>query len=321
MLSCLPKSCQDLLRRHACRLRRPAVPVAREHPASGALVHGTKDDGVATASFTEVRGQPLSAVVLRTLREAIVEGRLAPGEAINEAQLSRQLGVSRAPVREALRWLEKDGLVVNVPYRGAIVTPLTERSMRELQAFRRLLEVFAAEQVLARATDADVASLEELVAAMERCAEAGDLDCMNGADVRFHTRIIELSGNELVLDVWESYVPRIRRALALRNRANSDLGSIVALHRDLTAAFRARNLDAVKRCYEMHGADIAVALQPFFELDGAGVPPGGVLSVPQLLPPRRDSSPKQTRKGGPAPARGRRSRSVEVRGMARRKQP
>src|SRR5688572_13387903 len=145
-----------------------------------------------------MRGEPLSAIVLRTLREAIVEGRLAPGEAINEAQLSRQLGVSRAPVREALRWLEKDGLVANVPYRGAIVTPLTERSVKELQSFRRLLEVFAAEQVIARATDADIASLEALVAAIERCAESGDLHCMNDADVRFHTRIIELSGNELV---------------------------------------------------------------------------------------------------------------------------
>ena len=233
---------------------------------------GTRDLGravmaVADPLFSEVRGEPLSAVVLRTVREAIVDGQLPPGAAINEAQLAKQLGVSRAPVREALRWLEKEGLVANVPYRGAVVTPLTERGVEELQSFRRLLEVFAAEQVVARGDDDDLASLEALVATMERCAEAGDLDCMSAADVRFHTRIIELSGNELLLDVWQSYVSRIRRALGLRNRANSDLDSIVALHRDLVAAFRTQDIPALKRCYETHGADVVVALRHLFEPD------------------------------------------------------
>src|SRR3954453_4016874 len=106
---------------------------------------------MATLALTDGRGQPLSALVLRTLREAIVEGRLAPGEAVVEAQLSRQLGVSRAPLREALRSLESEGLIVSVPWRGAFVAPLTERGVTELQTFRRLLEVFAAEQVLAHA--------------------------------------------------------------------------------------------------------------------------------------------------------------------------
>lgn len=220
---------------------------------------------VANPSFAEVRGEPLSAVVLRTVREAIVAGHLAPGAAINEAQLSKQLGVSRAPVREAFRWLEKEGLVANVPYRGAIVTPLTERGVEELQALRRLLEVFAAEQVIARASDADLDDLAALVGEMEGCADRGDLDCMSAADVAFHTLIVELSDNALLSDVWQSYVSRIRRALALRNRANSDLWSIVALHRQLVTAFRSRDMDQVRVCYEDHGADIVVALRHLFE--------------------------------------------------------
>ena len=224
---------------------------------------------VATMGLTEIRGEPLSAIVLRTLREAIVEGRLAPGEAVVEAQLSRQLGVSRAPLREALRSLENEGLVVSTPWRGAIVAPLTERGVNELQAFRRLLEVFAAEQVLAR-DDADITSLDALVAAMERCAETSDLACMNEADVRFHTRIVEMSGNALLLDVWRSYVSPIRRALALRNRENSDLDSIVTMHRNLIAAFTARDMGAVKACYRTHGADVVVALRHLFAEDGDG---------------------------------------------------
>jgi DNA-binding GntR family transcriptional regulator len=222
---------------------------------------------VSTLTLTEIRGEPLSAIVLRTLREAIVEGRLAPGEAVVEAQLSKQLGVSRAPLREALRTLENEGLIVSVPWRGAIVTPLTERGVNELQAFRRLLEVFAAEQVLER-DDVDIASLDALVAEMERCADASDVACMNQADVRFHTRIVEMSGNKLLLDIWRSYVSPIRRALALRNRENSDLDSIVTMHRILVAAFAARDIKAVKECYRTHGADVVVALRHLFELSG-----------------------------------------------------
>lgn len=224
---------------------------------------------MATVGLTEIRGEPLSAIVLRTLREAIVEGRLPPGEPIVEAQLSRQLGVSRAPLREALRSLENEGLVVSTPWRGAFVAPLTERGVNELQAFRRLVEVFAAEQMLAR-DETDVASFDDIVAEMERCAEASDLVCMNEADVRFHTRIVEMSGNALLLDVWRSYVSPIRRALALRNRENSDLESIVTMHRKLTAAFAARDLDAVKECYRTHGADVVVALRHLFAQDSDG---------------------------------------------------
>ena len=71
-----------------------------------------------TIVLPDVRGEPLSAIVLRTLREAIIDGRLAPGEPVVEAQLSRQLGVSRAPLREALRTLENEGLIVSVPWRA-----------------------------------------------------------------------------------------------------------------------------------------------------------------------------------------------------------
>jgi DNA-binding GntR family transcriptional regulator len=226
---------------------------------------------IATLVLTEVRGEPLSALVLRTLREAIVEGRLAPGEAVVEAQLSRQLGVSRAPLREALRSLENEGLIVSVPWRGAFVAPLTERGVTELQTFRRLLEVFAAEQVLEQDV-IDVSSLDDLVAEMERCAEAGDLDCMNEADVRFHTRIVEMSENELLLDVWRSYVSPIRRALALRNRANSDADSIVAMHRKLVTAFAAGDVASVRDCYRTHGADVVDALRHFFDPDGNDSP-------------------------------------------------
>lgn len=218
-------------------------------------------------TFSEIQAAPLSEVVLRVVREAIVDGSLAPGEAINQVELARQLGTSRAPLREALRQLEKEGLVSHVPYRGTIVTPLTRRSIQELQSFRRVMEVFAAELLIARASAEEIEELDRIVDEMAETARAGDVDTMNVADVRFHSRIIELSDHEILQSVWESYVQQIRRALTLRNRANSELGPLVELHRDLAAALKARDLDAVRRCYDAHGADVAETLSHLFTDD------------------------------------------------------
>ncbi|HUZ01146.1 MAG TPA: GntR family transcriptional regulator [Thermomicrobiaceae bacterium] len=225
--------------------------------------------------FPEVEAAPLSEVILRLVREAIIRGQLAPGQQVNQAELAKQMGVSRAPLREALRQLEKDGLVSNVPYRGTIVTPLTRRSIEELQSFRKLLETFAAQLMLECCGAAELDELEELVEQIARAVELNDVPRMNAADIAFHSRIIELSGHLLVRDVWESYAQQIRRAMTLRNQANRDLTFLIALHRDLVAAFRAHDFATVRRCYDMHGADLSAALSHLFTDDEATPRTGG----------------------------------------------
>lgn len=219
-------------------------------------------------TFSEVRAEPLSEVVLRVVREAIIEGRLAPGAPINQADLAKQLAVSRAPLREALKHLENDGLVTNVPYRGTVVTPITRKGIEELQSFRKLMENFAAELMLQRCTNEDLDEFDSLVDEMERSAEAGNVAEMNAADVTFHSRIIELSDHQMLRMVWDSYVQQIRRALTLRNQANRDLMFLVKLHRDLVSAFRAHDLERVKICYDAHGTDVPAMLAHLFVKNG-----------------------------------------------------
>ena len=217
--------------------------------------------------FLEVRGEPLSGLVLRAVREAIIDGRLAPGDPVNEVELAKQFGVSRAPIREAIRQLESEGLVIRVAYRGTAVSPLNARGISELQEFRRLLETHAASLVVEGGSAEDFDALAGVVTEMEHAAKTGDMNGVNAADVRFHSLIIEAADNDLLLEVWKTYVQRIRRALALRNRLNSDLGSIVAMHRDLLAALRARDLDRVRACYAVHGTDLVLALGHLLERD------------------------------------------------------
>lgn len=212
---------------------------------------------------SEVRPTTLSEAALEELREAIVEGRLAPNTPIREVAIARQLGISRAPLREALRQLMREGLVLHVPYRGTIVAPLTVRTIEELRSLRRLLEEYAAEQLITQASDAQIATLGELVEAMEAHAAAGDIAALNLTDLQFHQRLIEISDHQMLLTVWQTYVQQIRRILALRNRINHDPRSIAAMHRDLLNALQARNMDDVRRCYDAHGADFTSALRHF----------------------------------------------------------
>lgn len=227
--------------------------------------------------FTEVQPKPLSDLALVHVREAIVDGRLPPGVSINQAELAKQLGISRAPLREALQMLQQEGLVEHLPFRGTVVTPLTAESVRELQSLRRLLETFAAELVLERSTGADLAILEGLVAEIVAAVSAGDLDAVNDADIRLHTRIIELSGHSLLVKVWGTYVQQIRRVLSLRNRANVDLAPLARMHRELVDALARRDVDAVRRFYAVHGSDLATAIAGM--LNPPGTPANGVLGA------------------------------------------
>lgn len=218
-----------------------------------------------TAVFGEAHGETLSTIVLRAMREAVIDGRLAPGESINEADLSKQFRVSRAPIREAIRQLESEGLVVRTAYRGTVVSSLSVRTIEELQSFRRMIEVAAAERAMCVVTDDDVAELAGLVDRMRAHSEGGDSAALSQADMRFHTRIVELGGNALLLEVWTTYVPRIRRVLALRNRMNPDARAIMGLHDDLLRAFVHRDPDLLHNAYDRHGTDLVATLRHLFE--------------------------------------------------------
>ena len=214
--------------------------------------------------FSEIHAAPLSEVVVRVVREAIIEGRLAPGQLINQADLAKQLGVSRAPLREGLRQLETEGLVSHVPYRGTVVAPLTRRGVTELQSFRMVMETFAAKLMLATVTPEDLDGLETLVDDMARAAENGDVDELNRCDLAFHTRVIALSGHRLLTSVWENYVQRIQASVdAAKPRQHGS--SSAHCHAPRTdCGVSCGDIAQIERCYETHGKDVPAMLSHLF---------------------------------------------------------
>ena len=117
---------------------------------------------------------PLRDVVFNTLRQAILKGELEPGERLMEIQLAERLGVSRTPIREAIRKLELEGLVLMIPRKGAEVAKISARSLRDVLEVRRALEELAIELACQRMSEEDVGNLQKAQEDFKKAIAEGD---------------------------------------------------------------------------------------------------------------------------------------------------
>lgn len=196
---------------------------------------------------------PMRCRVAKALRDAIVDGRLLPGDRLVEAEMSERLQVSRGPIREALRQLEQEGLVVSHPYRGAEVLGLSQQELEEvLVPIRLTLERFAFRHALPILTDEDVDALVALTDLMKEAVHRGDLDGVTEADVRFHRLVVAKSGQVHCEQIWQTIEPRVRVHFRRDAPAHLSLQNLVELHVALIAAVRTRDPARVLPMLEAH---------------------------------------------------------------------
>ena len=138
---------------------------------------------------------PLRDVVFNTLRQAILKGELAPGERLMEIQLADRLGVSRTPIREAIRKLELEGLVLMIPRKGAEVAKISEKSLKDVLEVRRAMEELAIELACQRMSGDDIRNLSDANARFGAAVEGGEPMEMAEADEHFHDIIYEGTEN------------------------------------------------------------------------------------------------------------------------------
>ena len=143
----------------------------------------------------------LRDVVFNTLRQAIITGEFAPGERLMEIALANRLGVSRTPVREAIRKLELEGLVVMIPRKGAEVAKITEKDLRDVLEVRSSLEELAAELAAERMNDEVKEKLEKALKEFEEAIESDDNAAIADSDVDFHDVIFEATGNARLIQI------------------------------------------------------------------------------------------------------------------------
>lgn len=185
------------------------------------------------------RPQLLTDMVLARLRQAIVDGQLALGEQVSEAQLAQQMGVSKTPVREALARLSRDGLVQIHPQRGTFVFSLAPREVEEICRFREVLEVTALELAMQHDRAALVAELDDNVARMGRAQKARDWRGISHLDHAFHQAIVDRCDNGYVKQAYQSIASKIGALRARLPAENERVGhcrdnhaAIVRLVRD-----------------------------------------------------------------------------------------
>ena len=144
---------------------------------------------------------PLRDVVFNTLRQAILTGELKPGERLMEIHLANRLGVSRTPIREAIRKLELEGLVTMIPRRGAEVAQITEKSMNDVLEVRRALDALCVELACDRITDGELEQLKLACEGFEQAIKTQDAKKIAHADVALHDIIVQATGNQRLIQL------------------------------------------------------------------------------------------------------------------------
>ena len=154
---------------------------------------------------------PLRDVVFNTLREAILKGDLKPGERLMELQLAAQLGVSRTPIREAIRMLEQEGLAVTVPRKGAEVAKMTLKGMEDVLEIREALDILACQLACVRITEAHLVLLAQKKQAFEDSLKTGNVRAIAETDVAFHDVIYDATGNPKLVNMLNNLREQIYR--------------------------------------------------------------------------------------------------------------
>ena len=195
---------------------------------------------------------PLRDVVFYTLRQAILKGEMEPGERLMEIQLAKKLGVSRTPIREAIRKLELEGLVIMIPRRGAEVAGITEKAVRDVLEVRRSLEELAIELAVARMKEDDIKALEAARIEFREALNTNDMIRIAQADEKFHDVIYAGTYNDKLVQLLNNLRDQIYR---YRLEYIKDVGKrqlILIEHENILNAVKTRNLELGRRAMREH---------------------------------------------------------------------
>lgn len=196
---------------------------------------------------------PLRDVVFYTLRQAILKGELEPGERLMEMQLAAQMGVSRTPIREAIRKLELEGLVLMIPRRGAIVAKITEKDLRDVLEVRSTLERLAIELACKRMQKEDFKRLREAQEAFKEALENDDdITLQAQRDVEFHDVIYKATGNLRLIQMLNNLRERMYRYRLEYLKYDLAHQTLIEEHESIIGALYKRDRDTSTKLIVRH---------------------------------------------------------------------
>jgi DNA-binding GntR family transcriptional regulator len=213
--------------------------------------------GAAKAGGVRIVSPPsMSKLASDALRTMILSGELRPGDRVVENRLTEQLGVSRPPLREALKELEHEGLVVQHPRRGAVVTPLTQHDVYEIVTMREELETMAVRLGVPVRVPELLRPVEDALRAIERAADDGDEAAVTEHGFAFHLAVVGLAGHRRLADAYRALALQMQLCMGLNRSARKDredLAGNAARHRDLLRVIDDGDPDDVLAALSVHG--------------------------------------------------------------------
>ena len=196
--------------------------------------------------------QPLSAGLYNEIQKDILSGELASGSKLTESAICKRYSVSRTPVREAFRQLEADGLIENIPNRGAFVTGLTRRDISDLFDLRTLFEIQAVEWAIRRMSPEDVDKLRETVEFMEFYTLKEDVEKVLQFNSQFHNIIYAGTKNRMIQKTLSAYQTYLKHSAPAKTFTADYLHTVIDEHKAIFAAFEIRNVAAGRKAMEYH---------------------------------------------------------------------
>lgn len=211
--------------------------------------------------------KPLRDVVFENLRAAILDGNLKAGQRLMEVQLAEQLGVSRTPIREAIRKLELEGLVVMLPRKGAYVANMSFKDLIDVLEIRASLEGLAAYLAAERRSDEEIVTLEKVAKEFETCVREADIEGVLKKDIDFHEKIFMMANNkklyQLITSLWEqvhrfrvTYVSNYDASLSLVEEHNRILQAIKTGDGELAKKYATEHIELAEQFFMENTANI-----------------------------------------------------------------
>ena len=196
--------------------------------------------------------QPLREIVCEVLRDAIKRGVLEPGERLMEVQLAEELGISRTPVREAIRKLEQEGYVIMMPRRGTYVSSISVHDVKEIFEIRSALESLSTSLAAMRIEPEELDKLRALLTEIEGHIKNKDIDKIVETDIKFHGLLYQVSRNERLVTIISNLKEQLARFRTLSMSYPGRLKETLEEHRAMVDAIAAGDVDAARDAAERH---------------------------------------------------------------------
>ncbi len=195
---------------------------------------------------------PLRDVVFNTLRQAILTGELKPGERLMEIHLANKLGVSRTPIREAIRKLELEGLVTMIPRRGAEVAEITEKSLKDVLEVRRTLDALCVELACDRISDGELEVLEAACLKFEEATKTKDARIVAKADVALHDIIVRATGNQRLIQLVNNLSEQMYRYRFEYIKDESGHATLIEEHKIIYESIKKKDKETAANTAKLH---------------------------------------------------------------------